>query len=252
MIRVTRVAEDGTESAVVEIDDFTVEVLYSGIADLLREAGAVPPAAAAGARELPRQNASAGRGSWPASAFDICSAVRACAAPTSVAPCSGWALGPGNDSPPDDRGHWGGGRTANLSRHAHLPGGHPRHASGPGCRRYAVPLLTWSNGRHRHRPHATSPAPSARRACPCIAEIKRRSPSKGDLDPALQPDLVAKEYAAGGAACISVLTDAEYFGGSPPTWRPHAASGLPVLRKDFTVQEADVVDARSWAPTPSC
>ncbi len=55
MIRVTRLAEDGTESAVVEMDDFTVEVLYSGIADLLREAGAVPPAAAAGARELPRQ-----------------------------------------------------------------------------------------------------------------------------------------------------------------------------------------------------
>jgi indole-3-glycerol phosphate synthase len=79
----------------------------------------------------------------------------------------------------------------------------------------------------------------------CIAEIKRRSPSKGDLDPDLQPELVAKEYVAGGAACLSVLTDTDYFGGSPadlPAARE--ASGLPVLRKDFTVQDADVVDAR--------
>jgi indole-3-glycerol phosphate synthase len=79
----------------------------------------------------------------------------------------------------------------------------------------------------------------------CIAEIKRRSPSKGDLDPGLQADLVAKDYAAGGAACLSVLTDAEFFGGSPADLiAARSASGLPVLRKDFTVQEADVADAR--------
>jgi len=79
----------------------------------------------------------------------------------------------------------------------------------------------------------------------CIAEIKRRSPSKGDLDPDLQPERVAKEYVAGGAACLSVLTDTGFFGGSPADLAAaRQASGLPVLRKDFTVQEADVADAR--------
>ncbi len=79
----------------------------------------------------------------------------------------------------------------------------------------------------------------------CIAEVKRRSPSKGDLDSELQPDLLAKEYLAGGAACLSVLTDREFFGGSSADLVvARQSSGLPVLRKDFTVQEADVVDAR--------
>src|ERR1700734_1846876 len=79
----------------------------------------------------------------------------------------------------------------------------------------------------------------------CIAEIKRRSPSKGDLDPALQADLVAKDYVAGGAACLSVLTDVDFFGGSSADLAAaRQASGLPVLRKDFTGPEADVADAR--------
>jgi len=79
----------------------------------------------------------------------------------------------------------------------------------------------------------------------CIAEVKRRSPSKGDLDIDLAPDLVAKEYVSGGAACLSVLTDGPHFGGSPEDLAlARTASGLPTLRKDFTVQENDVVDAR--------
>jgi indole-3-glycerol phosphate synthase len=79
----------------------------------------------------------------------------------------------------------------------------------------------------------------------CIAEVKRRSPSKGELDPELQADLLGKEYLAGGAACLSVLTDRHYFGGAVEDLQTaREASGLPVLRKDFTVQECDVVDAR--------
>jgi indole-3-glycerol phosphate synthase len=83
------------------------------------------------------------------------------------------------------------------------------------------------------------------RGLTCIAEIKRRSPSKGALDLELAPELVAKEYVAGGAASLSVLTDSEFFGGSSADLTAaREASGLPVLRKDFTVGEADVADAR--------
>ena len=78
-----------------------------------------------------------------------------------------------------------------------------------------------------------------------IAEIKRRSPSKGDLAPALDPAAVAGRYEAGGATCVSVLTDQAHFGGSAEDLAAaRGAVGLPVLRKDFTVDEVDVCDAR--------
>ena len=78
-----------------------------------------------------------------------------------------------------------------------------------------------------------------------IAEIKRRSPSKGDLAADLDPEALARSYVAGGAACLSVLTDAHYFAGSPADLRAaRAAVAVPVLRKDFTVCAADVADAR--------
>ncbi len=78
-----------------------------------------------------------------------------------------------------------------------------------------------------------------------IAEIKRRSPSRGDLALDLVPGDLARAYEAGGAACLSVLTDEAHFGGSPDDLRAaRGACHLPVLRKDFTVDERDVVDAR--------
>ncbi len=78
-----------------------------------------------------------------------------------------------------------------------------------------------------------------------ISEIKRRSPSKGDLNPGLDPAELASRYASGDATCLSVLTDEEFFGGSPDDLRAaRDAVTIPVLRKDFTVSAADVVDAR--------
>jgi indole-3-glycerol phosphate synthase len=78
-----------------------------------------------------------------------------------------------------------------------------------------------------------------------ISEIKRRSPSKGDLNPDLDPAEVAAAYERGGAACLSVLTDADFFGGSADDLRAaRGAVGIPALRKDFTVDPRDVADAR--------
>jgi indole-3-glycerol phosphate synthase len=78
-----------------------------------------------------------------------------------------------------------------------------------------------------------------------ISEIKRRSPSKGALAPNLDPRALAASYEAGGATCLSVLTDEAHFGGSAADLQAaRAATELPVLRKDFTVAAADVVDAR--------
>jgi indole-3-glycerol phosphate synthase len=79
-----------------------------------------------------------------------------------------------------------------------------------------------------------------------IGEIKRRSPSKGDLAPDLEPGPTAKAYEAGGAACLSVLTDRPFFGGSVDDLQvARDATTVPVLRKDFTIDEVQVYEARA-------
>lgn len=78
-----------------------------------------------------------------------------------------------------------------------------------------------------------------------IAEVKRRSPSKGALAPDLDPVALATSYVEGGAAAISVLTDEQFFGGSLEDLRAvRSAVDRPILRKDFTIGENDVLDAR--------
>ena len=78
-----------------------------------------------------------------------------------------------------------------------------------------------------------------------ISEIKRRSPSKGALRADLDPGALATRYEQGGASALSVLTDEEFFGGSVADLRTaRAAVSIPVLRKDFTVGQRDVCDAR--------
>lgn len=78
-----------------------------------------------------------------------------------------------------------------------------------------------------------------------IAEFKRRSPSRGVINDRVSVEDVTKGYAGAGASCLSVLTDEQFFGGTSDDLRAARVNSIPILRKDFMIDEYQIVEARA-------
>lgn len=108
-------------------------------------------------------------------------------------------------------------------------------------KRQAPPAVVRGSGpRPRFETALAGPAPAV------IAEFKRRSPSKGVLAGARSLEETVRDYAANGAAALSILTDGEFFGGRDSDLAAaRSAAGLPILRKDFTLDVFQIAEARA-------
>lgn len=94
-------------------------------------------------------------------------------------------------------------------------------------------------------PHSLEKSLRQENSTGIIAEFKRRSPSKGDINTKADVVEVTKGYTRHGAACLSVLTDTVFFGGSTDDLMQARVNPIPVLRKDFIIDEYQLVEARS-------
>ena len=111
-------------------------------------------------------------------------------------------------------------------------------------RRSALPLAELERGLRARDPERPFAEALGREGVSVIAEFKRRSPSAGEIRPGATVDDIVGAYEGAGAAALSVLTEGPHFGGSLEDLRAaRAASGLPILRKDFVVDRYQLVES---------